>query len=98
MDINQVAGGKKFLLVVLSVVFMVAMSYLYGMFLAFPVACYLLYAIPEVFASFGQAFLVMTFAFGLLFLIINGVSRFAQACLKNGHYLQDTFFYDFVAH
>lgn len=89
-------GGKKSILILMSVLFMVAMSYLYGFLLALPVTIFMFFFIPTVFASFAQGLFCITLSFALLFLVITVLSRIAHLSLRGTGYLRQTFYYDFL--
>lgn len=93
---NCCCGTKKKTLVAMSCLFMVAMSYVYGAILALPAAGIVAFFMPGVFESFAQGFLVLTFAFSLIFLSITALSRLFHASLEGGAYLRQTFYYDFL--
>lgn len=89
-------GGKKAILILASLLFMVAISYIYGLLLAIPVTIFMFFFIPTVFASFAQGLFCITFSFALLFLLITVLSRMAQLSLGGSSYLRQTFYYDFL--
>ena len=104
MNSNQVTcgdgcgcTGKRVSLFLLSCLFMVSMSSIYGLMLAVPVSAFVFYVIPGVFPSYAQALLCTGLSFGLLFLFITVSSRLAQASLEGTRYFRRTFYYEFIS-
>ena len=91
-------AGKKTVLVLMSLLFMVAMSYVYGFLLALPVTIFVFFFMPAVFGSFALALLCITFSFSLLFIAITVLSRMVHISLEGMNYLDRTFYYDFLKH
>ncbi|MGL1932699.1 MAG: hypothetical protein OCC45_13220 [Desulfotalea sp.] len=85
---------KNSILVLLGCLFMVAMSYIYAALLALPLSFLVLYFVPDVFGSFGQAYFCVTMSFAILFIGITVLSRLAQLTLDDA-YLSETYFYEF---
>lgn len=89
-------AGKTGPLFLMSLVFMVAMSALYGGLLGAPVSIFIYLFMPEVFQSFGQALFTVCAVATVLFLSITILSRLVHVMLEGTSYLRDTFYYDFI--
>lgn len=83
-------------LFLMSLVFMVAMSALYGGLLGAPVSIFMYLFLPGIFASFGQALFTVCAVTAVLFLGITVLSRLVHVMLEGNSYLRDTFYYDFI--
>ncbi len=88
-------GFTKMVLLCMSFIFMISMSYIYGALLALPASTLVYYCMQGVFASFAQAYFCLTMTFALMFLGITVLSRLGQLTLE-GNYLRNTFYYDFL--
>ena len=82
-------------LVLMSCLFMISMSYVYGALLALPAATLVYCCMEGIFASFAQAYFCLTMTFTLMFIAITVLCRLSQLTLE-GSYLRNTFFYDFL--
>lgn len=89
-------AGTTGTLFLLSLVFMVAMSALYGGLLGAPLSIFVYLFLPEVFQSFGQALFTVCAATTVLLLSITVLSRLVHVMLEGTSYLRDTFYYDFI--
>lgn len=88
--------GKTGMLFVLSLVFMVATSALYGGLLGAPASIFMYLFMPEMFESFGQALFTVCAAAAALLLAITVLSRLVHVMLEGSSYLRDTFYYEFI--
>ena len=89
-------AGKKTVLVLMSLLFMVAMSGVFGFLLALPVTILMFFFMPTVFGSFALALLCITSSFSLVFIFITVLSRMAHISLEGMNYVHQTFYYDFL--
>ena len=88
--------GKRTVLVLMSLLFMVAMSGVYGFLFALPVTLFMYLFLPAVFGSFALALLCVSSSFTLLFIFITVVSRIVHISLEGMGYVHQTFYYDFL--
>lgn len=89
-------AGKTGIFFLLSLVFMVAISAIYGGLLGVPISIFVYFFMPEVFQSFAQALFTVCAATTILFLSITVLSRLVHMMLEGTSYLRDTFYYDFI--
>lgn len=89
-------AGKTGTLFLMSLVFMVAMSAIYGGLLGAPVSIFMYLFLPDIFQSFGQALFTVCGLAAILFLGITVLSRLVHVMLDGSSYLRDTFYYDFI--
>lgn len=89
-------AGKRILLVLMSLLFMVAMSGVFGFLLALPVTLFVYLFLPSIFGSFALALLCVTSSFTLLFVVVAALSRMVHISLEGMNYVHQTFYYDFL--